>query len=107
MTVLAFKMSRYANGVSCLHGPGDPESLAGALAATTVKDECRWVTSPTECTVRTWLLPPCRAIQPTRWRPTGREPARPKDVARIDSVFDAELWETHRTLKATLSALSA
>jgi len=26
----------------------------------------------------------------------------PKMWARIDSVFDAELWETHRTLKATL-----
>jgi hypothetical protein len=26
----------------------------------------------------------------------------PKMWARIDSVYDAEPWETHRTLKATL-----
>jgi starch phosphorylase len=102
MTVLAFKMSRYANGVSCLHGRVSRRAWQ-ALWPHHREDEVPVGHITNGVHVRTWLAP---AMQELYSRHVGPDWADnlpdPKMWARIDSVFDAELWETHRTLKATL-----
>jgi len=102
MTVLAFKMSRYANGVSCLHGRVSRRAWQ-ALWPHHREDEVPVGHITNGVHVRTWLAP---AMQELYSRHVGPDWADnlpdPKMWARIDSVYDAELWETHRTLKATL-----
>jgi starch phosphorylase len=102
MTVLAFKMSRYANGVSCLHGRVTRRAWQ-ALWPHHREDEVPVGHITNGVHVRTWLAP---AMQELYNRHVGADWGEnlpdPKMWARIDSVLDAELWETHRTLKATL-----
>jgi glycogen phosphorylase len=102
MTVLAFKMSRYANAVSCLHGRVTRRAWQ-ALWPHHREDEVPVGHITNGVHVRTWLAP---AMQDLYVRHVGPDWADnlpdPKMWARIDNVSDAELWETHRTLKATL-----
>ncbi|HXJ19248.1 MAG TPA: alpha-glucan family phosphorylase [Polyangia bacterium] len=102
MTVLAFKMSRYANGVSALHGRITRKSWQ-VLWPHHREDEVPVGHITNGVHVRTWLAPAMQDLygkyMGTDWR---EHLADPTMWARIDSVPDAELWETHRVLKAAL-----
>jgi starch phosphorylase len=102
MTVLAFKMSRYANGVSALHGRVSRKSWQ-VLWPNRREDEVPVGHITNGVHVRTWLAP---AMQDLYTRHIGSDwrnhLSDPQMWARIDGVHDAELWETHRVLKAAL-----
>ena len=102
MTVLAFKMSRYANGVSALHGRITRKSWQ-VLWPHHREDEVPVGHITNGVHVRTWLAPAMQDLYSkymgTDWR---EHLADPTVWGRIDNVPDAELWETHRVLKAAL-----
>ena len=101
MTVLAFKMSRYANGVSALHGRVTRKSWQ-VLWPHHREDEVPLGHITNGVHVRTWLAPRCKISTRSAWGRLARAPHRSRDVGAINNVHDAELWETHRTLKADL-----
>lgn len=102
MTVLAFKMSRFANAVSSLHGRVSRRAWR-VLWPHHREDEVPVGHITNGVHVRTWLAP---AMQDLYARHIGSDwldhLTDPNMWARIDLVYDAELWETHRTLKADL-----
>jgi glycogen phosphorylase len=102
MTVLAFKMSRYANGVSALHGRITRKSWQ-VLWPHHREDEVPIGHVTNGVHVRTWLATAMQDLYTRRigadWRERLTDPGM---WARINNVPDAELWETHRTLKADL-----
>jgi starch phosphorylase len=102
MTVLAFKMSRYANGVSALHGRITRKSWQ-VLWPHHREDEVPVGHITNGVHVRTWLAPAMQELYAKHIGADWREHlADPRMWSRIDSVPDAELWETHRVLKAAL-----
>jgi starch phosphorylase len=102
MTVLAFKMSRYANAVSNLHGRITRKSWQ-VLWPHHREDEVPLGHITNGVHVRTWLANAMQELYTLRigadWRERLTDPGM---WARINNVHDAELWETHRTLKADL-----
>jgi glycogen phosphorylase len=102
MTVLAFKMSRYANAVSALHGRITRKSWQ-ILWPHHREDEVPLGHITNGVHVRTWLANAMQELYTQRigadWRERLTDPGM---WARINNVHDAELWETHRTLKADL-----
>jgi len=102
MTVLAFKMSRYANGVSALHGRITRKSWH-VLWPKDREDEVPVGHITNGVHVRTWLAP---AMQDLYNQHVGSDwllhLTDHHMWARIENVHDAELWETHRALKADL-----
>jgi starch phosphorylase len=102
MTVLAFKMSRYANAVSSLHGRVTRRSWQ-VLWPGRREDEVPVGHITNGVHVRTWLAPAMHELYSQHIGPDWLEHLTdPKMWARIDRVYDAELWETHRALKASL-----
>jgi glycogen phosphorylase len=102
MTVLAFKMSRYANGVSALHGRITRKSWQ-VLWPHHREDEVPVGHITNGVHVRTWLAPAMQELYSKYAGADWREHlADPQMWARIDTIPDAELWETHRVLKAAL-----
>ena len=107
MTVLAFKMSRYANGVSALHGRITRKSWQ-VLWPHHREDEVPVGHITNGVHVRTWLAPAMQELYAKHMGADWRDHlADPRMWARIDSVPDAELWETHRVLKAAWCASCA
>jgi starch phosphorylase len=102
MTVLAFKMSRYTNAVSALHGRITRKSWQ-VLWPHHREDEVPVGHITNGVHVRTWLATAMQDLYTRRvgadWRERLTDPSM---WARIHGVPDAELWETHRTLKADL-----
>ena len=102
MTVLAFKMSRYANAVSNLHARVTRKSWQ-VLWPHHREDEVPIGHVTNGVHVRTWVAPAMQELyqqhMDTHWVDHLNDP---KMWARIEKVYDAELWETHRTLKANL-----
>lgn len=102
MTVLAFKMSRYANAVSSLHGRVTRRSWQ-VLWPRHREDEVPVGHITNGVHVRTWLAPAMQELYSQHIGPDWLDHLTdPKMWARIEGVYDAELWETHRTLKASL-----
>jgi starch phosphorylase len=102
MTVLAFKMSRYANGVSGLHGRITRKSWQ-VLWPHHREDEVPVGHITNGVHVRTWLAPAMQDLYNRHIGSDWREHlSDPQMWARIDGVHHAELWETHRVLKAAL-----
>jgi len=102
MTVLAFKMSRYANGVSALHGRITRKSWQ-VLWPHHREDEVPVGHITNGVHVRTWLAPAMQDLYAKYMGADWRDHlADPRMWARVDNVPDAELWETHRVLKAAL-----
>ncbi|HMF40899.1 MAG TPA: alpha-glucan family phosphorylase, partial [Polyangia bacterium] len=102
MTVLAFKMSRYANGVSALHGRITRKSWQ-VLWPHHREDEVPVGHITNGVHVRTWLAPSMQDLYAKYMGADWTEHlADPRMWARVDAVPDAELWETHRVLKAAL-----
>jgi starch phosphorylase len=102
MTVLALKLSRYANGVSGLHGvvsrrmwqplyPNRPEENV----------PIGHITNGVH--VQTWVAPQMSLLFDrhlgTNW---SRDQRLPQSWEGIETVDDAELWETQQVLKARL-----
>ncbi|MCG5054443.1 MAG: alpha-glucan family phosphorylase [Myxococcales bacterium] len=102
MTVLAFKMSRWANGVSALHGRVTRKAWQ-VLWPHHREDEVPVGHITNGVHLRTWVAP---AMQSLFGRYLGRDwldrITDPTCWARIDEVDDAELWEVHRILRASL-----
>jgi glycogen phosphorylase len=102
MTVLAFKMSRYANGVSALHGRVTRKSWQ-VLWPHHREDEVPVGHITNGVHVRTWLASAMQRLYAKHigadWRDRLSDP---ESWVRIEHVPDAELWETHRVLKADL-----
>jgi starch phosphorylase len=106
MTVLAFRMSRYANAVSCLHGRVTRRAWQ-ALWPHHREDEVPVGHITNGVHVSTWLAPAMQELYNLHVGPEwAASLADPHTWARIDRVPDAEMWETHRTLKATLVAFA-
>jgi starch phosphorylase len=102
MTVLAFKMSRYANAVSCLHGRVTRRAWQ-KLWPHHREDEVPVGHITNGVHARTWLAPAMQELYSRRIGPDWADHLTdPKMWARIEGVLDAELWETHRTLRANL-----
>src|SRR5262245_28690558 len=102
MTVLAFKMSRYANGVSALHGRITRKSWQ-VLWPHHREDEVPVGHITNGVHVRTWVAPAMQDLYNRHIGPDWREHlADPQMWSRIDNAPEAELWETHRMLKADM-----
>ncbi|MDX2024363.1 MAG: alpha-glucan family phosphorylase [Deltaproteobacteria bacterium] len=102
MTVLAFKMSRWANGVSALHGRVTRKAWQ-VLWPHHREDEVPVGHITNGVHLRTWVAP---AMQELFRKYLGRDwmenITNPDLWARMDEVDDAELWEVHRILRASL-----
>jgi len=102
MTVLAFKMSRYANAVSCLHGRVTRRAWQ-ALWPHHREDEVPVGHITNGVHARTWLAPAMQELYTRRIGPTWADNLTdPAMWARVENIPDAELWETHRVLRANL-----
>ncbi|WP_165232240.1 alpha-glucan family phosphorylase [Aquisphaera insulae] len=102
MTVLALKLSRYANGVSSLHGVVSRrmwQPLFGNVPEENVP--IGHITNGVH--VETWLAPQMALLldrhMGVNWSVRQRHP---ETWEGIDTVDDAELWETQQVLKARL-----
>jgi glycogen phosphorylase len=106
MTVLALKTSHRANAVSALHARvsrGMWKPLYHGIAEERVP--IGHITNGVH--VKTWLAPQMRQVYDRHLAPDW--PQRAGDAAlwdKIDDIDDAELWETHQTLKAQLIELA-
>jgi starch phosphorylase len=102
MTVIAFKMSRYANAVSSLHGRVTRRAWQ-VLWPHHREDEVPVGHITNGVHVRTWLAP---AMQELYSRHFGSDwldrLPDPQMWAKVENILDEELWDTHRTLKASL-----
>lgn len=102
MTVLALKMSRHANAVSSLHGQVSRRMWRRVWPQ---RDEAQipigHITNGVH--VRSWLAPQMHQLYDRHlgldWPMYSADPMVWK---RITQVKDAELWETHLTLKSRL-----
>jgi starch phosphorylase len=104
MTVLALKLSRYANGVSSLHGEVS-RAMWSPLWPARPEEEVPIGHITNGVHVPTWLAPAMhqtysRYLGPN-WFVRSGEPEVWQNIERVD---DAELWETHVALKAQLIA---
>ena len=102
MTVLAFKLSRSANGVSNLHGTVSRRMWAG-LWPWRSEEEIPIGHITNGVHVPSWLAHQMRVIYdrvlPANWHLRTGEP---EVWAGFESVTPSELWETHQSLKNRL-----
>lgn len=102
MTVLALKLSRRANAVSSLHGQVSRAMWSHLYSDCSEQDvPIGHITNGVH--TRTWLAPEMRQVYDRHFGPDW--PARAGLEGfwdGISGVDDAELWETHQTLKVKL-----
>lgn len=106
MTVLAFKCSRRANGVSNLHGVVSRRMWA-SLWPWRSENEVPIGHITNGVHVGSWLAWQMRQLY-NRFLPVGWDlrTAEPETWAAFENVSDGELWETHQTLKNNLIAFA-
>jgi len=106
MTVLAFKTTRRANGVSNLHGVVSRRMWA-SLWPWRSDDEIPIGHITNGVHVGTWLAPQMRQLY-DRVLPIGWDikSAEPETWAGFDQITPGELWETHQALKNRLIAFA-
>lgn len=102
MTVLAIRLSAYANGVSKLHGEVSREMWQFLWPNTPVaQTPIGHITNGVH--TKTWLAKELKALYtqylPTNWLETVDDPAT---WAAIDQVPDGELWAVHESRKARM-----
>jgi starch phosphorylase len=102
MTVLALKLSRYANGVSALHGVVSRRMWHPLYPNLTEENvPIGHITNGVH--VQTWVAPQMALLLDrhlgVNW---PRDQRLPETWEGIDTVDDAELWETEQVLKARL-----
>jgi starch phosphorylase len=102
MTVLALKLSRHANGVSALHGQVS-RRMWQPLYPTKAEEEVPIGHITNGVHLLSWVAPQMQLLYE---RHLGAEWAKrqrnPEVWEGIDTVEDAELWETQQVLKARL-----
>jgi starch phosphorylase len=102
MTVLALKASHRANAVSALHGRVS-RAMWAPLYQGTAEDRVPIGHITNGVHVRTWLAPQMRQVYDRHLGPDWAQRAGDESLwDRIDDIDDAELWETHQTLKVQL-----
>jgi starch phosphorylase len=102
MTVLALKLSRYANGVSALHGSVS-RRMWQPLYPGKMEEEVPIGHITNGVHVQTWLAPQMRDLYDRYMGPDWPQRIRhPETWEVIDKVDDAELWETQQVLKARM-----
>lgn len=106
MTVLALKTCRRANAVSSLHGEVSRAMWTPLYPGT--REESVPIGHITNGVhVQTWLAPQMRQVYNRHlgpdWPARGGEPGFWEAIENVD---DAEIWETHQTLKAQLIAVA-
>ena len=102
MTVLALKLSRYANGVSALHGVVSRRMWRPLFPSLTEENvPIGHITNGVH--VQTWVAPQMSLLFDRHlgvdW---PRDQRLPETWEGIETVDDAELWETKQVLKARL-----
>ena len=102
MTVLALKLSRHANGVSALHGTVS-RRMWQPLFVNTAEENVPIGHITNGVHVQSWVAPQMHLLFDrhlgTDWPKRQRHP---ETWDGIDTVEDAELWETQQVLKARL-----
>jgi starch phosphorylase len=104
MTVLALKLSRHANGVSALHGQVSRRMWA-PLYPNKTEEEVPIGHITNGVHLGSWVAPQMQLLYDrhlgTEWAKRQRNP---ETWEGIDTVEDAELWETQQVVKARLIA---
>ncbi|MFO0818600.1 MAG: alpha-glucan family phosphorylase [Pirellulales bacterium] len=102
MTVLALKLSRRANAVSCLHGQVSRSMWIPLFQARSEEQvPIGHITNGVH--VLTWLAPQMHEMYDRYLGPDWESrSAEPQVWEQVESVSDAELWETHQALKGRL-----
>ncbi|AMV36504.1 alpha-glucan family phosphorylase [Planctomyces sp. SH-PL62] len=102
MTVLALKLSRYANGVSSLHGVVS-RRMWHPLFPNVTEEQVPIGHITNGVHVQTWVAPQMAMLFNKHlgvdWSKRQRHP---ETWSAIETVDDAELWETQQVLKARL-----
>jgi starch phosphorylase len=102
MTVLALKMSRHANGVSALHGAVS-RRMWHPLYPSKTEEEVPIGHITNGVHALTWLAPQMRELYDRHLGPDWPDQmCDPKTWKGIETIEDAELWETQQVLKARL-----
>jgi starch phosphorylase len=102
MTVLALKLSRRANAVSCLHGEVS-RSMWRPMWPTQAVDDVPLGHITNGIHVPTWLAPQMQQLYDRHLGPQWQHASgQPETWKGIKAISDGELWETHTTLKARL-----
>src|SRR5439155_7872623 len=106
MTVLALKVSRRANAVSSIHGHVS-RAMWTPLYPGSNEDQVPIGHITNGVHVPSWLAPQMRQVYDRHLGPDWIQNAsHPSVWDKIDSIDDAELWETHQTLKVQLIELA-
>jgi glycogen phosphorylase len=104
MTVLALKLSRHANGVSALHGQVS-RRMWSPLYPNKTEEEVPIGHITNGVHLGSWVAPQMQLLYDrhlgTEWAKRQRNP---ETWEGIDTVEDAELWETQQVVKARLIA---
>jgi starch phosphorylase len=102
MTVLALKLSRHANGVSALHGRVSRRMWHPLFPGRTEEEvPIGHITNGVH--VLTWLAPQMRDLYDRHLGPDWHmHMGHPEIWRQIDTIDDAELYETQQILKARL-----
>jgi starch phosphorylase len=102
LTVLALKLSRFANGVSALHGSVS-RRMWHPLYGNTPEENVPIGHITNGIHVQSWVAPQMHLLFErhlgTDWTKTQRHP---ETWVGIDTVDDAELWENQQVMKARL-----
>jgi starch phosphorylase len=102
MTVLALKLSRHANGVSALHGAVSRRMWAPLYPGRN-EDEVPIGHITNGVHVLSWVAPQMRDLYDRHLGPDWpQRMCHPETWKGIDTIDDAELWETQQILKARL-----
>jgi starch phosphorylase len=106
MTVLALRLSGYANGVSQLHGEVS-RAMWQFLWPDTPVDQVPIGHITNGVHSKTWLAPELKALYnrylPADWQECVDDPAR---WSAVDAIPNGELWAVHEQRKAAMIALA-
>jgi starch phosphorylase len=104
MTVLALKLSRHANGVSALHGQVS-RRMWSPLYPNKTEEEVPIGHITNGVHLGSWVAPQMQLLYDRHLGPEWAKRQRnPETWEGIDTVEDAELWETQQVVKARLIA---
>jgi starch phosphorylase len=102
MTVLGLKLSRRANAVSSLHGEVSRAMWTGLFPGR-AEDEVPIGHITNGVHVPTWLAPQMFRLYDRHLGPNWHRHSGEPDIWNgIENIDDAELWETHSSLKARM-----
>lgn len=102
MTVIALKLSRYANGVSALHGVVS-RRMWHPLYPNVTEEQVPIGHITNGVHVQTWVAPQMAMLFHRHLGPDwSRRQRHAETWSGIEKVDDAELWETQQVLKARL-----